>query len=107
MGLISRVSSRTYRGLHLTKRKLTSSCIYSNKRFKMEDVLMPMRMAVKEQGDVVRKLKEDKSDVMTIKAAVQELKRRKKAMEDKELEMQAASGPKFDRELFDKSCKQR
>lgn len=99
-----------FRGLQLTKRKLKQTSFSLNcfdKRFKMEDVLMPMRMAVKEQGDVVRKLKEEKSDVMTIKAAVQELKKRKKAMEDKELELQAASGPKFDRELFEKSCKQR
>ncbi len=72
-----------------------------------QDVLMPLRMAVKEQGDEVRKLKEAKSDQMTIKAAVQELKKRKNALQDKELEMQAASGPKFDRDLFEKSCKQR
>ena len=95
-----------FRGLHLTR-----NINYSISSLKMgdadQDVLMPLRMAVKEQGDEVRKLKEQKADQMTIKAAVQELKKRKNALQDKELEIQAASGPKFDRELFEKSCKQR
>ena len=56
-----------------------------------DDVLLPLRMAVKAQGDVVRQLKADKADAMSIKAAVQELKKRKGALEQKELEMNKSS----------------
>ena len=50
-----------------------------------EAILAPLRAMVKEQGDLVRKLKENKAPELDIKAAVVELKQRKKTLEDKEL----------------------
>ena len=47
--------------------------------------LAPLRAMVKEQGDLVRKLKENKAPELDVKAAVVELKQRKKTLEDKEL----------------------
>ena len=52
-----------------------------------EALLLPLRALVKEQGDLVRKMKEDKCPELDIKKAVAELKTRKKALEDKELEL--------------------
>ena len=52
-----------------------------------EALLAPMRAAVKEQGDLVRQLKADKKPENDVKKAVAELKQRKKALEDKELEL--------------------
>ena len=70
-----------------------------------EEILMPLRLAVKEKGDIVRQLKADKADQMTIKAAVQELKKCKDALTAKELDL--APKTNFDRELFENSCKRR
>ena len=50
-----------------------------------EAILAPLRAMVKEQGDLVRKLKENKAPELDVKAAVVELKQRKKTLEDKEL----------------------
>ena len=52
-----------------------------------EALLAPLRMAVKEQGDLVRQLKADKAPELDVKKAVAELKVRKKTLEDKELEL--------------------
>ena len=54
----------------------------------MEEKLAPLRARVKEQGDLVRLLKSqgDASEI-ELKKAVVELKARKKALEDKELEL--------------------
>ena len=48
-----------------------------------EDVLEPLRLLVKEQGDIVRDLKAKKAPELDVKAAVSELKKRKKALQDK------------------------
>uniref|UniRef100_A0A8W8M8E5 Glycine--tRNA ligase n=1 Tax=Magallana gigas TaxID=29159 RepID=A0A8W8M8E5_MAGGI len=55
----------------------------------VEEMLAPLRVAVKEQGDIVKKLKEDKAPDIDIQKAVSELKHRKKTLEDKELELGA------------------
>ena len=52
-----------------------------------EALLAPLRAAVKEQGDIVKKLKADKAPELDVKKAVAELKTRKKVLEDKELEL--------------------
>ncbi|XP_043922798.1 glycine--tRNA ligase [Protopterus annectens] len=54
----------------------------------VEEVLAPLRQAVKEQGDIVRKLKENKAPEVDIGKAVAELKARKKILEAKELALQ-------------------
>lgn len=51
----------------------------------VEALLAPMRALVKEQGDLVRKLKAEKANDMDVKKAVVELKALKKNLEDKEL----------------------
>lgn len=55
----------------------------------IEEMLAPLRVAVKEQGDIVKKLKEDKAPDIDVQKAVSELKHRKKTLEDKELELGA------------------
>ncbi|XP_047540671.1 glycine--tRNA ligase [Vanessa atalanta] len=64
---------------------------------KIEEILAPLRAHVKEQGDLVRKLKEEKAPEIDIKKAVAELKSRKKVLEDKELSLTPAE------ELFDRA----
>lgn len=59
---------------------------------KMEDpnitqILKPLREAVKEMGDIVKHLKENNAPELDVKKAVNELKARKKILEDKELEL--------------------
>ncbi|XP_069119560.1 glycine--tRNA ligase-like [Argopecten irradians] len=58
----------------------------------IEAQLAPLRAAVKEQGDLVRKLKSEKAPDVDIQKAVAELKHRKQALEAKEL----ALSPKDD-----------
>ncbi|XDA75694.1 hypothetical protein R6Z07M_005856 [Ovis aries] len=53
-----------------------------------EEVLAPLRLAVRQQGDLVRKLKEDKAPQVDIDKAVSELKARKRILEAKELALQ-------------------
>ena len=48
-----------------------------------EATLAPLRLAVKEQGDLVRSLKADGATDIDVKKAVAELKTRKKMLEDK------------------------
>ncbi|RVE55206.1 hypothetical protein evm_000104 [Chilo suppressalis] len=64
---------------------------------KIEEILAPLRANVKEQGDLVRKLKDEKAPEIDIKKAVAELKARKKVLEDKELSLAPAE------ELFDRA----
>eukprot|EP00794_Sanderia_malayensis_P003055 gene3055-3518_t len=61
-----------------------------------QDVLASFRKSVKEQGDLVRKLKATGAPILEVDVAVRELKARKKLLETKELEL---DGPaeKFDR----------
>nr|CAH7749236.1 unnamed protein product [Callosobruchus chinensis] len=54
---------------------------------KIEEVLAPLRASVKEQGDLVRKLKAEGAPDIDVKKAVAELKARKKVLEDKELSL--------------------
>jgi glycyl-tRNA synthetase len=51
----------------------------------VETILAPLRCSVKEQGDLVRKLKEENANEIELKKAVVELKARKKVLEDKEI----------------------
>uniref|UniRef100_A0A4W6DDP7 Glycine--tRNA ligase n=2 Tax=Lates calcarifer TaxID=8187 RepID=A0A4W6DDP7_LATCA len=57
-------------------------------RLKMEQVLAPLREAVREQGDLVHQLKEKGASEQEVSKAVAELKARKKILEAKELALQ-------------------
>ncbi|KAJ8375010.1 hypothetical protein SKAU_G00055900 [Synaphobranchus kaupii] len=54
----------------------------------IEEILAPLRLAVKEQGELVRKLKEEKAPDVDVTKAVAELKARKRTLEAKELSLQ-------------------
>ncbi|XP_067650502.1 glycine--tRNA ligase-like isoform X1 [Haliotis asinina] len=71
----------------------------------IEAELAPLRASVKEQGDLVRKLKSEKAPDIDLQRAVAELKHRKRALEEKEL----ALTPKddFDRGKMEDLLKQR
>lgn len=73
---------------------------------KIEEVLAPLRALVKEQGDLVRKLKEEKAPELDVKKAVAELKARKKVLEDKELSL-APTDELFDRSKMEDLIKRR
>ncbi|XP_058036793.1 glycine--tRNA ligase [Ahaetulla prasina] len=53
-----------------------------------EALLAPLRQAVRQQGELVRKLKDDKAPQMDVDKAVAELKARKRILEAKELALQ-------------------
>ncbi|XP_070622988.1 glycine--tRNA ligase [Erythrolamprus reginae] len=53
-----------------------------------EALLAPLRQAVRQQGELVRKLKDDKAPQMDVDKAVAELKVRKRILEAKELALQ-------------------
>lgn len=65
---------------------------------RIEEQLAPLRESVKEQGDLVRKLKADGAPEIDVKKAVAELKAKKKILEDKELAL-APQVASFDRYL--------
>ncbi|XP_042254922.1 glycine--tRNA ligase isoform X1 [Thunnus maccoyii] len=73
---------------HTTYRTL----VYRSKepflRVKMEEVLAPLREAVRKQGDLVYQLKEQGASEPELSKAVAELKARKKILEAKELALQ-------------------
>ncbi|XP_072396702.1 glycine--tRNA ligase [Diabrotica undecimpunctata] len=71
----------------------------------IEEVLAPLRASVKEQGDLVRKLKADGAPVLDVKKAVVELQARKKLLEDKELSL--APNKTFDRAKMEDLLKRR
>ncbi|XP_063063524.1 glycine--tRNA ligase [Engraulis encrasicolus] len=54
----------------------------------IEEVLAPLRQAVKEQGDLVRQMKTDGAPDVDVAKAVAELKARKRTLEAKELSLQ-------------------
>uniref|UniRef100_A0A8C2ER37 Glycine--tRNA ligase n=1 Tax=Cyprinus carpio TaxID=7962 RepID=A0A8C2ER37_CYPCA len=54
----------------------------------IEEVLAPLRLAVKEQGDLVRNLKAENAPEVDVNKAVAELKARKRILEAKELALQ-------------------
>jgi glycyl-tRNA synthetase len=73
-------------------------------------ILDPLRAAVKQQGDAVRALKEKGASDLEVKAAVGELKARKKILEDKEIELRAPAHEAeaiFDRTKLEDLLKQR
>ncbi|CAG9767523.1 unnamed protein product [Ceutorhynchus assimilis] len=71
----------------------------------IEQILAPLRANVKEQGDLVRKLKADGAPDLDVKKAVAELKARKKILEDKELAL--APNATFDRSKMEDLLKRR
>ncbi|OCT75438.1 hypothetical protein XELAEV_18030618mg [Xenopus laevis] len=76
---------------HLRPAPLTRPAQPSSDTFQpgnMEEQLAPLRLAVKEQGDLVRKLKEEKVPQVDVDRAVAELKARKRTLEAKELSLQ-------------------
>lgn len=73
---------------------------------KIEAVLAPLREAVKEQGDLVRTLKANGAPEIDVKKAVNELKARKKILEDKELSL-VPSVATFDRARMEDLLKRR
>lgn len=73
---------------------------------KIEEVLAPLRALVKEQGDIVRQLKDTKAPELDVKKAVAELKARKKVLEDKELSL-LPSEESFDRAKMEDLIKRR
>ncbi|XP_075070188.1 glycine--tRNA ligase [Mixophyes fleayi] len=54
----------------------------------VEEQLAPLRLAVRQQGDLIRKLKEEKAPQVDVDRAVAELKARKRILEAKELSLQ-------------------
>ncbi|XP_070504506.1 glycine--tRNA ligase [Chironomus tepperi] len=73
---------------------------------KTEEILAPLRALVKEQGDLVRKLKDEGAPEIDVKKAVAELKTRKKILEDKELSL-APQVSSFDRAKMEDLLKRR
>lgn len=72
---------------------------------KIEEALAPLRAAVKEQGDLVRSLKQSGAPDLDVKKAVVELKARKKILEDKELSL--VPNVSFDRAKMEDLLKRR
>ncbi|KAM4719081.1 glycine--tRNA ligase [Anableps anableps] len=54
----------------------------------IEEILAPLRQAVKEQGDLVRRMKQEGAPDVDVTKAVAELKARKRTLEAKELSLQ-------------------
>lgn len=74
----------------------------------VEEKLAPMREAVKQKADQVRKLKEGGAPEADWKQALHELKNLKKALEDKQLELAPpAAAASFDRAKLEDLLKQR
>ena len=71
-----------------------------------EAQLVPLRLAVKEQGDLVRSLKAEGAPDIDVKKAVAELKSRKKVLEDKEVSLRPVQA-KFDRTKMEDTLKRR
>jgi len=71
-----------------------------------ETLLAPLRAAVKQQGDLVRKLKSENASEIDVKKAINELKARKKVLEDKELSLTPTES-KFDRTKMEDLLKRR
>jgi len=71
-----------------------------------EALLTPLRLAVKEQGDLVRNLKAQGAPDIDVKKAVAELKTRKKVLEEKEISLRPVQA-KFDRTKMEDTLKRR
>ncbi|KAJ6216538.1 hypothetical protein RDWZM_007695 [Blomia tropicalis] len=73
---------------------------------KIAEILAPLRVSVKEQGDIVRNLKSSGAPELDIKKAVAELKNRKRILEEKELELAPADSG-FERAKMEDLIKRR
>lgn len=74
--------------------------------FEAEEQLAPLRAFVREQGDLVAKMKKEGSARIDIERAVEELKKRKKALLKKENELFAKEN-NFDRQKMEDTVKRR
>ncbi|XP_053322804.1 glycine--tRNA ligase [Spea bombifrons] len=75
---------------HRTPRRLQQPApgTHTGMEVNIEEHLAPLRQAVKQQGDLVRQLKEQKAPQVDVDRAVAELKARKRTLEAKELSLQ-------------------
>ncbi|KAK2712768.1 hypothetical protein QYM36_011458 [Artemia franciscana] len=73
----------------------------------IEETLGPLRLAVMEQGDIVRQLKESGAPDSDVKKGVSELRARKKILEDKELELAPIGFELLDRNRLEDLLKRR
>ena len=71
-----------------------------------EAILAPLRASVQEQGNKIRQMKAEKAPELDIKKEVNELKRRKKILEDKEFDLRPVT-EKFDRARMEDLLKRR
>lgn len=93
-------------GKNKANRKIKLNLFYADMGDpQIEEVLAPLRASVKEQGDLVRKLKAEGAPDLDVKKAVAELKARKKVLEDKELAL--APNSTFDRARMEDLLKRR
>ncbi|XP_045120078.1 glycine--tRNA ligase-like isoform X2 [Portunus trituberculatus] len=90
---------------HAAKRKIKLQTAQLMMDAEMEQQLAPLRASCKEQGDLVRKLKAEGAPEMDIKKEVQELKARKKELEDMILKLSPADT--FDRAKMNDLIKRR
>ncbi|XP_066982149.1 glycine--tRNA ligase isoform X1 [Macrobrachium rosenbergii] len=72
---------------HASKRKLLININHLKMDAEIEQQLAPLRARVKEQGDIIRQMKSDGAPEMDVKKQVQELKNRKKELEDMTLKL--------------------
>ncbi|TMW53742.1 hypothetical protein DOY81_001147 [Sarcophaga bullata] len=91
-------SKKTKRNVRLQLKSMTTP--------EMEEQLAPLRALVLEQGNLVRELKANGAAEIDVKKAVAELKSRKKALEDKELEL-TPNVVNFDRSKMEDLLKRR
>lgn len=90
---------------HAAKRKIQLQTAELMMDAEMEQQLAPLRTSCKEQGDLVRKLKAEGAPEVDIKKEVQELKARKKELEDMILKLSPADT--FDRAKMNDLIKRR
>jgi len=107
-------SSENYVALKTENTKLKSEIDHLSKSIASmkvpqgEDPLSPLQASVKEQGELVKKLKEQKAPQNDIDVAVTELKARKKLLENKILEFSKKEETKiFERAKLEDLLKQR
>ncbi|XP_068250972.1 glycine--tRNA ligase isoform X1 [Palaemon carinicauda] len=90
---------------HASKRKLLLQVNHLAMDPEIEKQLAPLRAKVKEQGDLVRQMKTDGAPEMDVKKQVQELKNRKKELEDMTLKLYPQDS--FDRAKMNDLIKRR
>uniref|UniRef100_A0A0P4WLY7 Glycine--tRNA ligase n=1 Tax=Scylla olivacea TaxID=85551 RepID=A0A0P4WLY7_SCYOL len=90
---------------HAAKRKIQLQTAELMMDAEMEQQLAPLRASCKEQGDLVRKLKAEGAPEVDVKKEVQELKARKKELEDMILKLSPADT--FDRAKMNDLIKRR